>query len=534
MSKIIDNLIEVFSRPAPKVSEEEKVQVNKVISKAALAYEKIRNAVDYKDEHLFRKNAIYRILKRKLIFEKAILENALIENYSEKNLGEHLLQELIRAGYFANNIPSKMIGAVDKILRKYALLIQEVRSRPGKFTAKMFDYWLEIEAVEIEHALVPAENDRALIRAMFSVMNARIEFSEKELDQKEKEMQMYLACHRALFKWDQGMIRYLLLTLYYPDWKTAGRELIASIAENFEKTVLEIERQMNSPWRKEILKLISKKAVVFWIIQDILNESGPKAGEIFSDPEKLDAEVKKACEKRYKSVRVKLHRGVVRSIIYVFFTKMVLALAIEFPLDWYLSGGVNYLTAGVNIIFPPLLMLFVAQTIMMPAKENTDKIMSEIRSIVFEKKAAEKMRLRKPKERTLFAKGAFHLIYFLTFIVSLMVIFWILNKFDFNIASSFIFVLFLTLVSFFGIRIRRPVKDILAIEKGENALASLIEFFALPFVSMGRWMSGKFSKINFIVFFLDFIIEAPFKLIITAVENMFGFLKEKKEEAMGE
>ena len=100
--------------------------------------------------------------------------------------------------------------------------------------------------------------------------------------------------------------------------------------------------------------------------------------------------------------------------------------------------------------------------------------------------------------------------------------------------SGLIFVLFLTLVSFFGIRIRRPVQDLLAIDRRESILGSLVDFFALPFVSMGRWMSGKFSKINVVAYFLDLIIEAPFKLLIEVFEDLFGFIREKKEDVMNE
>ena len=43
----------------------------------SVLYEKIRNAVDYKDDHLFRKAAIARILKRLLVLEpiRKLLQN---------------------------------------------------------------------------------------------------------------------------------------------------------------------------------------------------------------------------------------------------------------------------------------------------------------------------------------------------------------------------------------------------------------------------------------------------------------------------
>ena len=46
-------------------TDEEKIKVHQVSSKVAFLYEKLRNAVDYQEEHLLRKIAIERILKRR-------------------------------------------------------------------------------------------------------------------------------------------------------------------------------------------------------------------------------------------------------------------------------------------------------------------------------------------------------------------------------------------------------------------------------------------------------------------------------------
>ncbi|MFH0988151.1 MAG: hypothetical protein V1763_02160 [Parcubacteria group bacterium] len=534
MSKIISNLIHSIGEVTSPGPVEEKIVVNTVLSKAALAYEKVRNVLDYKEEHLFRKNAIYRILKRKLVLERVILENYLLDYYHQDNVAEHLLRELIRGGYLIGDVPLKMIEEVDAIILKYNLLFNEIKKLEGRLERKRFDYLMEMEAVEIEDLLIPATKEKALVRAMFSVMNSRLQLGDVKLDEKVKEMQLYLACHRALYKWDEGMLRHLLLTLYYPGWNNADKALIEKVANNINKIQLEMESQLNHPWRREIGKIVQRQAVVFWTIQDMIEVNDDDADAVFSNPEKLESEVKKSCERRYKTVRTKLFGAVARSIVYVFFTKMILALAIEFPVDYYLSGGVNYFTSAINISFPPLLMLIVAISIRFPKKENTAKILDETKQIVFGSGEEKKYVLKAPRKRGIVTKFIFNLIYIVTFLFSIAVICWLLYQIHFNVASAFIFVLFLTLVSYFGIRIRRPVQEIMAVERRATLSGALIEFFALPFVSMGRWMSGKFSKINFIIFFLDFIIEAPFKLLINVIEDLFGFLKEKKDEAMGE
>lgn len=49
-----------------------KIHVSSLISRLSFFYEKVRNAVDYDEEHLLRKNAIARILKRQVVIEGAL------------------------------------------------------------------------------------------------------------------------------------------------------------------------------------------------------------------------------------------------------------------------------------------------------------------------------------------------------------------------------------------------------------------------------------------------------------------------------
>jgi len=534
MSIATDKLINSYKQALEVNQVGEKVKVNNVIGTAALVYEKVRNAIDYQEEHLLFKNAIHRILKRKLIFEKVILENYLLDKFHHENVAKQLVQELIRAGYVKGAVFIKKVEDVDKIIQKYNLLITKIKEVDGKISKKTFRYFLEIAAVEIEAVLIPADKEKALINAMFSVYNKHFDLFDQDVDEKQKELQTYLACHKVLFKWDHSMLSYLLLTLYYPKWKNADEELINKIANKSDKVVTEINKQITHPLQRQILKILQKKAIIFWVIQDVLEKNPKTAKQIFADQELLESEVKKAINRRYKGVRVKLRRGVVRSIIYVFFTKMTLALALELPMDYYLAGVINYTSLAINVIFPPFLMFVVAILIRMPKKENTTKIIAEINKISFKQKDVKNYKIKVLRIRGGVVRFIFNLIYALSFVFSLMIIFWGLNQLEFNFFSSLIFVLFLTLVSFFGIKIRRPVQELLAIDKRENIIGSIIDFFALPFVSMGRWMSGKFSKINFMAFFLDFIIEAPFKLLIEVFEDLFGFIREKKEEVMEE
>jgi hypothetical protein len=119
------------------------IHVNNVVSRMASFYEKIRNAIDYRDEHLLRKNAIERILKRLLTLGR------------RDRIAKHLIYELIQARYLPNDrIPESREGDVQRIIERYLLLIEKLPPGP-KLTdrAKITRWFLSLASVEIEEVL---------------------------------------------------------------------------------------------------------------------------------------------------------------------------------------------------------------------------------------------------------------------------------------------------------------------------------------------------------------------------------------------
>ena len=60
--------------------------------------------------------------------------------------------------------------------------------------------------------------------------------------------------------------------------------------------------------------------------------------------------------KRYHEIGTKVRRAVIRSIIYIFLTKMVFALALEAPVDIFITKHIDYLAIAINSLLPPLLL----------------------------------------------------------------------------------------------------------------------------------------------------------------------------------
>ena len=113
LNKTVQNFINLIKKSDLKnyyVGEKlSRIKVDSFASKIAFIYEKIRNAIDYKEEHLLRKNAIDRVLWRRLNLK-----------FSTDNIGNSLIKELIRAGYLENNlIPASKSEEVESIINKY-------------------------------------------------------------------------------------------------------------------------------------------------------------------------------------------------------------------------------------------------------------------------------------------------------------------------------------------------------------------------------------------------------------------------------
>ena len=51
----------------------------------------------------------------------------------------------------------------------------------------------------------------------------------------------------------------------------------------------------------------------------------------------------------------------------------------------------------------------------------------------------------------------------------------------------------------------------------------------MPIILVGRWLSDNFSKINVFIFIFDFIIEAPFKVLVEIGEDWTKYVRERRD-----
>ena len=154
---------------AKQKTETPTIHVDEVASAVAAFYEKIREVVDWREEHLMRRAAIERILKRRLLLFR-----------NGKDIAEPLVLELIRGGHFPNDrIPESKISEVQKLINKYLFIIDNSPAPPKKKQKiQLFDWILSIAACELEEILSPFSREKALIEYMTESMKEKIKVNE--------------------------------------------------------------------------------------------------------------------------------------------------------------------------------------------------------------------------------------------------------------------------------------------------------------------------------------------------------------------
>lgn len=513
VSQVLDAVKPVPPRVGPEGS---RITVNEAVSRFAFLYERIRNAVDYKDEHLIRKSAVIRILKRQLLLEA-----------DPSVIAEHLIRELIAARYLPNaSLPESLVDDVARLVRKYQAVARV--NAGGERHAR----WLrDITAAEIESALVDSTSEKALVTFLYERLADSIKVRGAEIDDTERRLQVYVACYRSLVKADDAMIGYKLLRAYLPEWVRSEEWLEdpRPIAERLVAVERRIRERLKHRLAQRFLRAVKPWAVSLAILRGVLIEKPEDAEAALAKPETLDAKIARMAEERYARARARLRRGTVRATLYLFITKMLLALVLEVPIEWMWYARVDYFTLTINLLFPPTLMFFVGLLIRVPGQENTERIINGAHELLSEEPIAVR-EVKSPKTRRGFSGFLFTMAYTATFLITFGLVSLILGALDFIWISAAIFIFFLCVVSFFGFRLRQTAREVIVVEEKQGIISAIADFLSLPVLRAGQWLSRSVSRINIFLFIFDFLFEAPFKMFLTVLEEWFAFMKEKREE----
>ncbi|MBI2040351.1 hypothetical protein HYT18_04730 [Candidatus Microgenomates bacterium] len=517
LSKLSQILISSYSRQhLPNL--ENKISVNPVVAELASWYEKFRTAMDYREDEVILRSAIERILKRRLLFSNDGL-----------TVAAPLIRELVWARYFPDlTVPETQVQKVAHTIDLFLRLEKEI-NREHRIGANIVNEWiLHILSSEIEDILKPGNRKDLMANFIFQLFKDRIEITD---DTREvKDIQLYIAVRRAYANDDLALLRYRLFKQYFG--AVSGHN-IEKISDQFLNAIKHFETHFKYPLKDKIYNYINDQKVPFLILDDVLRKNQAQLSQLFSDEDSLNVAILEACNNRYKAIKGKVGRAIVRSVVFIFVTKALFALFVEGVFERAFYGGIIWSSIALNTLTPPILMILVGLSIQTPGKENSYRIMGKINSILFEEDAQLNGPLtlrKKPAKTDPILDALFLILWFATFALSFGAIIFILSKFQVNPLSQAIFIFFLAIVSFISYRVNKTAHMYILRDKKESLYTIAFDFFFMPFIQVGRKLTSAVSQLNIFLFIFDFIIETPFKGIVAFFEQWLLFLRTQREK----
>lgn len=501
--------------------KEGNIEIVPMISELSSLYEKFRNSLEYREDQVVLQGAIERILKRKLLLGKLSGPIAPI-----------LVRELVWAKYFnQNEISEELIEQIDRDIHFYLDLEKLSQSKHRKIQASQKEWFVQLLSTRIERSLRPDYQKELMINYFFYIINEKIEITGAS--EQTRDAQVFIAIRRAFAKENESMLRYALFIQFFEE---IDRKHIENIAKDFLKYQREAESQLRSPYLNQIQQYIKKVTPPFLILQDVFIKNNLKAGELIEDEERLSLEIMKMSNLRYREISNKIFRAVVRSVLFIFMTKVIFALAVETTLENFIYGSINWFAIGINTLFFPVLMYITTLSIKTPDTANSRRLAEMIKEILY----SPTPEISKPlilDKNSPDNKGPKYITYLLFWLISLMagflLIHSLLSLLSFNIIGELIFALFLAIVSFISYRISL-IAQTYTVKANNISLGSILfDFFFVPFIEVGRRLSAGISKVNIFIFVLDYLIEAPFKESIAFVERWLLFMHSQREKING-
>ncbi len=473
------------------------------------AYEQLRNAAENAEEHVLLQRAIRRFYRRLFLTKDETLIRA---------SGEELVLELTLAGYLQNDtVPESTVKSISKLATEhysgYEALLKQHQG------GKNADRWsLDVLAVRIEWLF----NDPALSTAYtqfahdYYVNSDRMARLFNASLPSDFETSLYVAIERALLKADPASIRAGLLSRYN---QTPSR------LTDYIQTNEFIDTLLDSSTVETLYRYIDRRGAPLRILKRMI-EDDPGVAQQLTSQDQFLSRYEQVITNEYESINRRITRGIIKSVVFLIITKFLIGLAIEIPYDYLVHGAIIWVPLLINLLFPPVYMLLLRGTLMLPSPANTTRLTQQTEQILYgsEPKQVER------KLAVSFGAG-YNVAYGAAFLIVFGGIGYLLHAFlEFELLHLFIFFLFLSGASFLGFRLSRLIREVEAVDADQNAVTTVRDFLYMPFVVVGRYMSEKYSQVNVVALTLDMLIELPLKTILRLIRQWAAFIGSKQDQ----
>jgi len=482
-------------------------------------YERLRFAVDNKEEHFFRRYAIRRIIRR--MPRVGVDVDKLIHR---------LIADLDRGGYLREGeLGSARIGQVRTSLIAFLDLSEALRTQSGVNEFRQTRaHLLDIMAGAIEDALYNTTREEGVVVMMARSAMASVSGEALESIPAEKRgMHFYIASWRSLFSADSALLRYKLWLFAHPHWDNQSKYPPEELAKTFRKEIFYINIAIDHPLGGHLLPRLHNLSIAHTLIYDAVTDFGAGLAGLLLDPQMFHSRMRGYITARYERSIARVKRRSIQTIFYIFVTKSLLVVAVESVYVVLLKHAINYLSIAINLVFHPALLFLLTGGVRPPNSKNTDRAVGLAEDVVYNRALPQ---VEIPTEK----KGIFVDIALGFYIFFLMGSMWgiiaALHALNFYVVDIVFFIFFLLLVLYFGYRIRFAAHRMRLTGSKEGFIRSLIDLCLLPLVSLGRYMTVRFERINVAVFFLDFIIESPLRLILRFFDTFSSFVDKQRDE----
>lgn len=531
LSESIKKLAEIASKTSAGTrvngGEYDTINVDDVAARVASFYERIRGIVDWREEHLLRKTAIERILKRRSLLQSDMTGEGGVD------AAEQFLRELVRGGHFPNHsIPLEKIEEIRQVLNKYAYILENSGNGGKRKGEKLNKWFVQMASYEVEITLDPHKKELGLVDFTTKDLLERVKLraeDEKLMTEDEKNLQIYVAVHRVLLRMDDPVIAYHLLGRLYEDWHNPAEKTLRHMAGHIWEVKELIERTLKFPYGEKFYRLVERHDTPYLILGDIVGNKADSLKEMAEDKDELDVETNKAYKIRLNKLKGKIRRAAIYSTISIFISKVLIALLLEIPLDRYIQGHINIVAIMTSVFVPPILMLYLVTNTKLTSDKNVTNVKKEVKALVTGEDRIEYY-ITFPKLRSFLTRFVFAMFYLLSYTISYGLVAWFLLYSGFGPFSVLIFLFFVSLVAFAGTKIQQRGRELIIGEVKSGFIGGTIDFLFLPVIQVGQWLSKQVVRYNAIVFIFNFLIETPIQVFLEIFEQWRNFLKDKKEE----
>jgi len=477
----------------------EKVHVSGAGRTLTFAYEQLRNAAEYTEEHLLLQRAIQRFYRRIFLTRDSKIV---------KNSGEELIIELTLAGYLQNDtIMTATIDEIDSLASDYF-------AAHLKYSKEAWT--LSVLAVEVERLL--NQDLKRDVFTQFAYDHFLHSIDQTKIFGKpvsEFEIALFVAIQRALLKSDIATIRTALLHRYRQN----------PHSDVYGKTNEMIDQVLESNTVDKLFRLVNRKGAPFRILWRLIDEH-ENVTQLLSSREQFLSAYESQIESEYSRINSRINKGIIKSVIFLIITKVLIGVAVEVPYDYLIHGTILALPLAINLLFPPIYMILLRFTLRLPGEANTRALTDTIDHLLYSDKHTITL-----SRSTRSGFGLAFNIAYAFFFVALFggVAFWLLNL-GFSLLHLFIFFTFLSTASFLGFRLSRQIRELELVAGQQDGITVLRDFLYIPFVVVGRWISEKYARVNVVAMVLDMVIELPLKTILHLIRQWGAFITNKKDE----